>query len=66
MIRTLNELTNELERLKAKYRNGVITVKLENREYIIENISHVSECGDEYSSHMCLNIRHSEGCNILR
>lgn len=66
MIRTLNELTNELERLKAKYRNGVITVKLENREYIIENISHVSECGDEYSSHMCLNIRCGGDGNIKR
>lgn len=56
MIRTVDELTDELEKMKAKYRNGVVTVRLKNREYIIESIGHVSDCGDEYSSHMCLNI----------
>lgn len=66
MIKTTDELADELEKLKAKYRNNVITVMLKGREYIIENIGHVSECGDGYSSHMCLNIRQCEGCNILR
>lgn len=66
MIRTADELASELERLKMKYKNNVITVKFKDREYFIENIGHVTEYGDGYSSHMCLNIRPCEGCNILR
>ena len=66
MIRTVDELTDELEKMKAKYRNGVVTVRLENREYIIESIGHVSDCGDEYFSHMCLNIRYGGDGNIKR
>lgn len=66
MIRTVDELADELDKLKMKYRNGVITVKLENKEYVIENIAHVSDYGDGYSSHMCLTIRHGGDGNIKR
>lgn len=66
MIRTTDELASELDRLKMRYGNNVITIRYKNREYVIDNIGHVSECGDGYSSHMCLDIRPIEGCNIIR
>lgn len=66
MIRTTDELASELDKLKQRYGNNTITIRYKNREYIIENTSHVIECGDGYSSHMCLDIRPIEGCNIIR
>lgn len=66
MIRTTDELTDELEKLKRKYVNNVITVMLNDREYIIDSIGHVSDCSDGYSSHLCLNIRHGGDGNIKR
>lgn len=66
MIRTINELENELDKLKMRYGNDVITIRYKDREYIIEKASHVIECGDRYSSHMCLDIKPIESCNIIR
>lgn len=66
MIRTTDELIEELDLLKRRYGSNMITIKYKDREYIIDNIGHVSECGDGYSSHMCLSIRPIKGCNIIR
>lgn len=46
--------------------NGLITVKFNNREYIIENIGRIFGCGDTPSSHRCLNIRETGSGCLLR
>lgn len=66
MIRTTDELADELDKLKRKYKNNVITVMLNDREYVIENVCHITDYGDGYSSHLCLNIRHGGDGNIKR
>ena len=46
--------------------NDFITVMLNNREYIIENIGRVFGSGDTSSSHRCLKIRETGSGCLLR
>ena len=55
-------LVKELTRLGDR----LITVVLNNKEYIIDSIGHVTAYSDVNSSYLCLNIRDGGSGNIKR
>lgn len=62
MILTSAELIRTLSRAD----DGNITVMLGDKEYILDHITRVPDCGDEPSSHIALVAREKDGCHIIR
>lgn len=50
MIISSGELVRELKRIGDNF----ITVEVENREYVIDMISHKPNCADHYAHHLVL------------
>lgn len=62
MINTSGMLIRELERIEDDF----ITVALNEKEYVIENIIHIKNYTDSPSSHLALKIRDGGEGNIKR
>lgn len=62
MINTRGMLIRELERIEDDF----ITVVLNEKEYVIENIIHIKNYTDSPSSHLALKIRDGGEGNIKR
>ena len=62
MINTSGMLIRELERIEDDF----ITVVLNEKEYVIENIIHIKNYTDSPSSHLALKIRVGGEGNIKR
>lgn len=62
MVRTSRQLAAELLRQEDDF----ITVKLKEKEYVIEDIRRVPTHTDVLTTHLCLNIRDGGEGNILR
>ncbi len=62
MINTSGMLIRELERIEDDF----ITVVLNEKEYVIENIIHIKNYTDSPSSHLALKIRDGGEGNIKR
>lgn len=62
MISTSRELARDL--LKAG--DDFITVKLKDKEYVIDSIGHTKSYFDSCATHLCLNIRDGGDGNIRR
>lgn len=62
MIISSGELVRELQRIGDNF----ITVEIENREYVIDTISHKPNCADSLCSHLVLRCKDGGNCEIKR
>lgn len=59
-------LIRELTRSSAGVGDDFVTVKLDEKEYVIDNICRTKNYFDSPSAHLCLNIRDGGEGNIRR
>ena len=62
MIISSGELVRELQRIGDNF----ITIEIENREYVIDTISHKPNCADSLCSHLVLRCKDGGNCEIKR
>ena len=62
MIISSGELVRELQRIGDDF----ITVEIDNREYVIDIISHKPNCTDSLYSHLVLKCKDGGNCEIKR
>ena len=66
MISTAQLLIKELKRKVDENGDSFVTVRLGNKEYMIDWISSKKSYTDPISTHICLDVRECEGMEILR
>ena len=62
LIRT----SNTLRKLLGKFPDQNLTIRLKDKEYIIDTINHIPNCTDSPTSHLCLDIKDGGEGEILR